>query len=55
VNRPGFAGGGQFGSLAAVPAILGWSFASIYYHTSISAGGNVAAARQATIGRFNPP
>jgi hypothetical protein len=45
---------GQFGSLAAVPAIPGWSFASIYYHTSISAGGNVAAARQATIGRFNP-
>jgi hypothetical protein len=45
---------GQFGSLAAVPQQPGWSFASVYYHTSLSAGGNVAAARQATIGRFNP-
>jgi hypothetical protein len=45
---------GQFGSLAAVPAQPGWSGASIYYHTSVTAGGDVAAARQATIGRFNP-
>ena len=45
---------GQFGSLAAVPGNPGWSFASIYYHTSVSAGGDVAAARQATIGRFSP-
>jgi hypothetical protein len=44
---------GQFGSLAAVPGTPGWSFASIYYHTSVSAGGDVAASRQATIGRFN--
>ena len=45
---------GQFGSLAAVPAQPGWSGASIYYHTSVTAGGEVAAARQATIGRFRP-
>lgn len=45
---------GQFASLAAVPAQPGWSFASIFYFTNVSAAGNVAAARQATIGRFNP-
>jgi hypothetical protein len=28
---------GQFGSLAAAPGQPGWSFASVYYHTSISA------------------
>ena len=43
---------GLYGSLAAVPAQPGWSFASIYYHTTLSAGGDVAAARQFTIGRF---
>ena len=26
----------------------------MYYHTSLEAGGEVAAARQATIGRLNP-
>src|SRR5262245_59647184 len=45
---------GQFGSLAAVPAQPGWQAASIYYHTSVSAGGEVAAARQFTVGRFSP-
>ena len=45
---------GRFGSLAAVPAQPGWSGASVYYHTSVDAGGEVAAARQATIGRFQP-
>jgi len=45
---------GQFGSLAAVPGQPGWSFASVYYHTSVNAGGDVAAARQVTIGRLNP-
>jgi hypothetical protein len=44
---------GQFGSLAAAPAQPGWSAAGIYYHTTVSAGGDVAAARQFTIGRFN--
>jgi hypothetical protein len=45
---------GQFGSLAAAPAQPGWSGASIYYHATVSAGGDVAAARQQTIGRFSP-
>jgi hypothetical protein len=45
---------GQFGSLAAVPAQPGWSFADILYLTDVRAGGEVAAARQITIGRFNP-
>jgi hypothetical protein len=30
---------GLFGSLAAVPGTPGWQFASIYYHTSVDAGG----------------
>lgn len=41
---------GQFGSLAAVPAEPGWSFATIYYHTSVNADGAVAASREVTIG-----
>src|ERR1044072_126221 len=45
---------GQFGSLAAVPAQPGWAFASIFYFTDVKASGAVAAARQITIGRFNP-
>jgi hypothetical protein len=45
---------GQFGSLAAAPGQPGWSAASIYYHASVGAGGDVAASREATIGRFNP-
>jgi hypothetical protein len=45
---------GTFGSLAALPQSPGWAFAAVYYHTSVSAGGDVAAARQVTIGRFNP-
>jgi hypothetical protein len=43
---------GQFGSLAAAPQQPGWSFANIYYHTSVSAGGDVAAARQFTTRAF---
>jgi hypothetical protein len=45
---------GTYGSLAAVPDTPGWAVASIYYHTSVSAGADVAAAREAQIGRFNP-
>ena len=45
---------GQFGSLAAVPAQPGWSFASIGYFTDVRASGGVAAARQITIGRLSP-
>ena len=42
---------GFFGSLAAVPQQApGWSATSIFYHTSVSAGGNVARAREVTIG-----
>jgi hypothetical protein len=38
---------GFFGSLAAVPAQSpGWSMTSIYYHDSVSAGADVARARE---------
>jgi hypothetical protein len=37
---------GFFGSLAATPQQPGWSMADIYYHTSVSAGGNVALAKE---------
>jgi len=37
---------GLFGSLAAVPQQPGWSASSIYYHTTVSAGGDVALARE---------
>jgi hypothetical protein len=43
---------GQFGSLAAAPQVPGWSGAVIYYHTSVGASGNVAAAKQVQVGRF---
>ena len=42
---------GFFGSLAAVPQQPGWSLATIAYHTSVSAGANVARAREFTLGR----
>jgi hypothetical protein len=45
---------GTYGALAAAPDTPGWAVASIYYHTSVSAGADVAAAREAQIGRFNP-
>jgi hypothetical protein len=45
---------GIFGSLAAVPGTPGWALATVYYHTSVSAGANVAEAREIQIGRFNP-
>ena len=44
---------GQFGSLAAVPQQPGWSFADVYYHTSVNAGGDVAAARELELGAFS--
>lgn len=43
---------GTFGSLAATPQQPGWSAASIYYHTSVSAGADVARAREIQIGRI---
>jgi hypothetical protein len=42
---------GLFGSLAATPQQPGWSLANIYYHTSVSAAGDVARAREFTLGR----
>src|ERR1700741_1157114 len=42
---------GFFGSLAATPAQApGWSVTSFYYHDSVSAGGDVARAREFQIG-----
>jgi hypothetical protein len=43
---------GFFGSLASAPQQPGFSYTSMYYHTSVSAGGNVAFARQVTAGRL---
>jgi hypothetical protein len=43
---------GFFGSLAAAPQQPGWSLASIYYHTTVSAGSDVALAREIQIGRI---
>jgi hypothetical protein len=45
---------GSFGSLAAAPGTPGWAVASVYYHTTVSAGTDVAAAREIQIGRFSP-
>jgi hypothetical protein len=46
---------GFFGSLAATPQQPGWSFATIFYHTSVSAGADVAFARQVHGGNINVP
>jgi hypothetical protein len=43
---------GQVDSLPAVPGVPGWSMAEVYYHTTVSAFGAVAAAREIQIGRF---
>jgi hypothetical protein len=45
---------GFFGSLAATPQQPGWSLATIYYHTDVSASGNAALSKEITIGQFNP-
>jgi hypothetical protein len=37
---------GAFASLAAVPQQPGWSLANLYYHTSVSGGGDVALERE---------
>jgi len=42
---------GLFGSLAAAPAVPGRSLGTVAYHTSVDASGNVAAARQISIGQ----
>jgi hypothetical protein len=43
---------GLFGSLAAAPQQPGWSLSTVYYHTTVSAGADVARAREITIGRI---
>src|SRR5215475_14654524 len=43
---------GFFGSLAVAPQQPGWSLTSIYYHTSVSAGADVARAREFQIGKI---
>jgi hypothetical protein len=44
---------GFFGSLAAVPAQApGWSVTSIYWHDTVSAGADVARAREFQLGRI---
>src|SRR5471030_2070156 len=43
---------GTFGSFAALPQQPGWSFATIYYHTSVADGGLLSAARHVTRGRL---
>ena len=45
---------GQYGSLAATPAQLGWSIASTYYHASVSGDARIDTAREIRVGRFNP-
>jgi hypothetical protein len=43
---------GIYGSLAAVPAQPGWALSTMYYHTDVSASGDVARAREFQIGRI---
>jgi hypothetical protein len=43
---------GFFGSLAATPLQPGWTQTTIYYHTSVSAGSDVALAREFQLGRI---
>jgi len=43
---------GFFGSMAAAPQQPGFTLATIYYHTSVSAGGAVAFARQVQRGNI---
>lgn len=43
---------GIMGSLAATPQVPGWAIASIYYHTSVKAGGDIAFARQVSRGQI---
>ena len=44
---------GFFGSLAATPQVPGFSFANILYYAQVSAGGNVAFAKQVPLGNIN--
>src|ERR1019366_1592943 len=42
---------GFFGSLAAAPQQSGWSLVTVYYHTSVSAGSDVALSREFETGK----
>jgi hypothetical protein len=44
---------GLYGSLAAAPQVPGWAVAVVNLYNPVSATGNVAAAREVTINRFN--
>jgi len=44
---------GQFGSLAAVPGVPGWTLSLFNYFPQVSASGAVAAAREVTLGKFS--
>jgi hypothetical protein len=44
---------GFFGSLAAAPQVPGFSLANILYVSQVSAGGNVAFAKQVPLGNIN--
>ncbi|HEV2154961.1 SphA family protein [Bradyrhizobium sp.] len=43
---------GQFASFAAMEQTPGWMLSANYYHSSVSAAGSVAAARQILVGRI---
>ena len=43
---------GLYGSLAAAPQVPGWAIGFVNLYNPVSAGGNVAAARQVTINKF---
>ena len=44
---------GFFGSLAAAPQVPGFSFTNVLYYSQVSAGGNVAFAKQVPLGNIN--
>src|SRR6476661_11137388 len=44
---------GFFGSLAATPQTPGFAFANVLYYSQVSAGGNVAFAKQVPLGKIN--
>ncbi|HYC18139.1 MAG TPA: transporter [Pseudolabrys sp.] len=44
---------GFFGSLAATPQVPGFSLANVFYYNQVSAGGNVAFAKQVPVGNIN--
>ena len=46
---------GLYGSLASVPSAPGFTFYTFNYYTNVTAGADVARAREFTIGGFNVP